>query len=158
MQVGLNSNVHVIDTSVILLRKAVYEDMVTVPEVLEEVRDESSRLYLEVIDLRVEEAREEFVERVRRAAEATGDVYKLSETDMKLIAKALELGAVIVTDDYAIQNVAKKLGLRFEEIIQRGIEKEFKWIRVCRGCGRKTRYEICEVCGSETRLKRVVKR
>lgn len=149
---------HVLDTSAILLRKAVFEDMVTVPEVIDEVKDDLSRLYLEVIDLRVEPARDEFVRRVVEAAESTGDVYKLSETDVRVLAKALEYGAVVVTDDYAVQNVARILGLRTENILQQGIKKEFKWIRVCRGCGRKTRNEICEVCGSETRLKRVVKK
>lgn len=149
---------HVIDTSAILLRKAVFDDMLTVPEVIEEVRDDFSKLYLEVISLRVEPAGEEYIQRVVEAAEKTGDIYKLSETDIKVLAKALEYGAVVVTDDYAVQNVAKNLGLKVERILQRGIKKEFKWIRVCRGCGRKTRSEICEVCGSETGLKRVVKK
>ncbi|WP_457591059.1 NOB1 family endonuclease [Geoglobus sp.] len=149
---------HVIDTSAILLRKAVFDEMLTVPEVIEEVKDDLSKLYLEVISLRVEPAVEEYVLKVVRAAERTGDIYKLSDTDVKVLAKALEYGAVLVSDDYAVQNVARALGLRVESVLQPGIKKEFKWIRVCRGCGRKTRSEICEICGSETRLKRVVKK
>ena len=146
---------HVLDASAIILRKAVFEDMITVPEVIQEIKDFSSRLYLLAVSIRVEEARDDFVEKVRKVAKVTGDIERLSDTDIKLIAKALEKNGILVTDDYSIQNVARKLGIRYENVIQKGIEKEFKWIRVCKGCGRKTEREICEICGSETRLKRV---
>ncbi len=146
---------HVLDASAIILRKAVFEDMITVPEVIQEIKDFSSRLYLLAVSIRVEEARDDFVEKVRKVAKVTGDIERLSDTDIKLIAKALEKNGILVTDDYSIQNVARKLGIRYENVVQKGIEKEFKWIRVCKGCGRKTEREICEICGSETRLKRV---
>ncbi|XAT64171.1 ribonuclease VapC [Geoglobus acetivorans] len=148
---------HVLDTSAIILRKAIYDDMVTVPEVVNEIRDENSKLYFEIKNIRVEDAREEFISEVKKAAQKTGDIYKLSETDIRVLAKALEYNATVVSDDYAVQNVAKKLGLKLEKILQKGIEKEFKWIRVCKGCGRRTEKEVCEICGSETRLKKVVK-
>jgi len=146
---------HILDASAIILRKAVFEEMVTIPEVIQEIKDPNSRLYMEVVDIRVEEAKDDFVEKVRKVAEVTGDIERLSETDIKLIAKALEKDGILVTDDYSIQNVARKLGIRYENVIQKGIEKEFKWIRVCKGCGRKTERKICEICGSETGLKRV---
>jgi len=147
----------VIDSTVIFLKKAIFDKMITIPEVIEEIKDSNSRLYLSIINLKIEEAKEEFIERVKEVAKRTGDIYRLSDTDIKLLAKALEHNAVIVTDDYSIQNVAKKLNLKFENVIQRGIEKEFKWIRVCIGCGRRTEKEICEVCGSPTKLRRVKK-
>ena len=147
----------VIDSTAIFLRKAIFDKMITIPEVIDEIKDPDSRLYLSLLDIRVEEAKREFVEKVKEVAKRTGDIYRLSDTDIKLLAKALEYNAVIVTDDYSIQNVAKKLNLRFEKVIQRGIEKEFKWVRVCIGCGRRTENEICEVCGSPTKLRRVKK-
>lgn len=147
----------VIDSMVIFMRKAFFKDMITIPEVIDEIKDENSRLYLSLINVRVEEAREEFIEKVKEAARKTGDIFRLSDTDVKLLAKALEYNATIVTDDYSIQNVAKELNLKFENVIQKGIEKEFKWVRVCIGCGRKTENEICEICGSETKLRRVKK-
>jgi len=147
----------VIDSTAIFLRKAIFDKMITIPEVIDEIKDPDSRLYLSLLDIRVEEAKREFIEKVKEVAKRTGDIYRLSDTDIKLLAKALEYNAVIVTDDYSIQNVAKKLNLRFEKVIQRGIEKEFKWVRVCIGCGRRTENEICEVCGSPTKLRRVKK-
>ncbi len=149
---------YILDASAIILRKAVFREMVTVPEVIQEIKDEKSRIYLDVVKIRVEEAKEEFVLEVIDTARKTGDAERLSDADIKLLAKALEINGILVTDDYSIQNVAKRLGIKFENIMQKGIEKEFKWIRVCRGCRKITQRKICEVCGSETYLKRVVKR
>jgi UPF0271 protein len=152
--------VYVIDSSVIFLKKAQYDTMVTIPEVVDEIKDENSRLYLSILDLKVEEASKENIEKVVKVAKRTGDIYKLSDTDIKLLAKTLdeiEKGndAVIVTDDYSIQNVAMFLGLKIENIIQPTISKAFKWIKVCKGCGRRVDGDICPVCGSETVLRRV---
>uniref|UniRef100_A0A7C3VJQ9 NOB1 family endonuclease n=1 Tax=Archaeoglobus fulgidus TaxID=2234 RepID=A0A7C3VJQ9_ARCFL len=152
--------VHVIDSSAIFQRKAVYKNMVTVPEVVAEILDEASALYLSVKNLKVEEASSESIEKVKKAAMRTGDIYKLSDTDIKVLAKALdeiEKGneVVLVTDDYAIQNVAMSLGIRFDGILHRQISKEFKWVKVCRGCGRKIESEVCPVCGSEAVIRRV---
>ncbi|MFN3383752.1 MAG: NOB1 family endonuclease [Archaeoglobaceae archaeon] len=154
--------VYVLDTGAIFQRKAVYERMVTIPEVVSEILDENSSLYFSVKNLRVESASEKSIEIVKKIAKKTGDIYKLSETDLKILAKAMderEKGndVVIVTDDYSIQNVAIALGIEFETVVQGGITKGFKWVRVCRGCGRKVENEICDVCGSETMLRRVKK-
>ncbi len=154
--------VYVIDSSVIFLKKAQYDTMVTIPEVVDEIKDENSRLYLSLLDLKVEEASKESIEKVVKVAKRTGDIYKLSDTDIKLLAKTLdeiEKGndAVLVTDDYSIQNVAMFLGLKIENIIQPTISKAFKWIKVCKGCGRRVEGDICPVCGSETILRRVKK-
>jgi len=154
--------VYVIDSSVIFLKKAQYDKMVTIPEVVDEIKDENSRLYLSILDFKVEEASKENIEKVVKVAKRTGDIYKLSDTDIKLLAKTLdeiEKGndAVLVTDDYSIQNVAMFLGLKIENIIQPTISKAFKWIKVCKGCGRRVEGDICPVCGSETILRRVKK-
>lgn len=154
--------VYVIDSSVIFLRKAHYGKMVTIPEVVDEIKDENSRLYLSLLDIKVEEASDESVEKVIRTAKKTGDIHKLSNTDIKLLAKTLDEmkkghEVVLVTDDYSIQNVAMFLGLKIENIIQPTISKAFKWIKVCRGCGRKIEGDICPVCGSEAILRRVKK-
>ncbi len=153
------SVIHVIDTSAIFLRK-VHGNAVTVPEVVEEVVDEESKLYFSVVNVRVEEAKPEFVSKVLRTAEETGDIYKLSKTDVMLLAKALEIRergeeVTVVTDDYSIQNVARVFELKVESIVQPGISKAFKWVKVCRGCGRQVDGDVCPVCGSEVVLRRV---
>lgn len=154
--------VYVIDSSAIFQRKAVYENMVTVPEVVAEIIDEASSLYFSVKNLRVEEASEDSIEEVIKAAEKTGDIHKLSNTDIKVIAKALDEikkgnEVVLVTDDYAIQNVAMALNIKFESIIMGKIAKEVRWVKICRGCGRKIDSDVCPICGSEAVIKRVRK-
>ncbi len=152
--------VYVIDSSVIFMRKAHYDKMVTIPEVVEEIKDENSQLYLSLLDVRVEEASDESVREVIRVAKKTGDIHKLSNTDIKLLAKTLderkkERDVVLVTDDYSIQNVAMVMGLKVENIVQPGISKAFKWVKVCRGCGRRIEDDVCPVCGSEAVIRRV---
>jgi UPF0271 protein len=152
--------VYVIDTRAVFMRKACYEEMITIPEVVDEIKDENSQLYFSILDLRVEEASEDNIKRVLNVAEKTGDIHKLSDTDVKLIAKALDEidkgnDVVLVTDDYSIQNVAMTLGLEIENVVQPTISKHFRWVKVCRGCGRKVEGEICPVCGSDVILKKV---
>lgn len=145
---------HVMDSSAIFRRKK-YDEMITVPEVVEEVKDENSRLFLSLMDINVEEPSEETVSTVKEAAEKSGDIYKLSQTDIKLIAKALEVEeSVLVTDDYAIQNVASLLNIEVDNILQPTISKTYKWVRMCKGCKRTIEYKICPICGSETVLKK----
>lgn len=145
--------VHVMDSSAIFRRKR-YEQMVTVPEVVEEIKDENSRLFLSLMDIEVEEPSEESVSTVKEVAAKSGDIYKLSNTDIKLIAKAVDLEGILVTDDYAIQNVASLLGIKVDNILQPAISRTYKWVRVCKGCKRTTEHNICPICGSETVLKK----
>ncbi len=92
---------------------------------------------------------------VVKAAKETGDFPVLSAVDMELLALALQLDATIITDDYAIQNVAAHLKLDFQGLHQDGIKEMRKWKWKCTSCGRyfNKHYDVCPVCGGE--LKRV---
>ena len=154
--------VYVLDSNAIFQRKAVYENMITVPEVVSEILDENSSIYFNVKGLKVESASDKSTNIVKEVSSKTGDIYRLSETDLKVLAKALdekEKGndVVLVTDDYSIQNVAMALGIKFETVVRQGISKGFKWVRVCKGCGRKIDSEICPICGSEAVMRKVKK-
>jgi UPF0271 protein len=94
---------------------------------------------------------EETVERIERAARETGDAGELSETDIRLVSAAFELDAPLVTDDYAMQNVAEKLGVDVEVIAREGIDEERDWLFQCGGCGREfdEHHDRCPICGSE---------
>ncbi len=140
-------------------------EFVTVREVIEELRSTDARLRAEVAlssgKLRVLEASEPWVSRVRRAAAESGDAARLSETDIKLLALALELAereeVVVMSDDYSVQNLASLLGLRFMPVAEAGIKRRFGWRKVCTGCGRVYPPEHrgeCTFCGSEVRLRR----
>ncbi len=154
--------VYILDSSAIFLRKGLYPSMLTVSKVLEEIKDRDSVSYLSLIDLEVRDPDYRDVEEVKKVARKTGDVYKLSETDVDLLALALKIKKegdmpVIVTDDYSIQNMARALGIKTDSIVQKGISEEVKWIRICKGCKRRVdgRHKFCPVCGSEVYLVRV---
>lgn len=99
--------------------------------------------------------------KAKAAAEATGDVARLSAADLELVALALEWapeGGLLLTDDYSVQNVAMRLGVPFQPIAQRGIQEEFQWRLRCTGCGRwfeeAPKSKECPICGSKLRSKR----
>jgi len=88
----------------------------TVPEVIEELKDDLSRVRYEVASVRVKEPEDWAVRRARRRARVTGDLVRLSKTDLKVLALAIELrekhDVVLVSSDYSVQNVALTLGIR----------------------------------------------
>ena len=108
---------------------------------------------------------QEAVEKVEECAIEVGDSFYLSETDKQVLALALDLknsGFIpqIVTDDYSIQNVAKRLGIEFTSLATFGIRRLLEWMRYCPACHREYAANCasteCLVCG--TALKRKPRR
>ena len=108
--------------------------------------------------VKIAEPADDSIQRVVDAAAETGDVKFLSETDIEILAAALERNLTIVTDDYAIQNAARKLNLNYETQVQEGIKQEIKWAFACEGCGKKygaaDSRRVCDICGSRVRRKK----
>lgn len=96
------------------------------------------------------------LDRVRKEAGRTGDLAKLSETDLEILALGLDHGYEIVSDDYAIQNVAEALGIPHRGIDQKGITHAIEWKARCTGCGKMFGPDVteCDVCGSPTKRKK----
>lgn len=103
------------------------------------------------------------VRAVEQASSRVGDVAVLSRADLEVLALALDLkrnglSPVIVSDDYAIQNVSETLDLEHASLANFGIKRKFDWVYYCPACFRRYRIEdaqrACRVCG--TRLKRKV--
>jgi UPF0271 protein len=143
---------YVLDSSAFINEYHTDEPMATVPMVREELEDESayrfdamegSGMYLHIPD-------EETVESIERAADETGDLAELSRTDIRLVAAAFELDGRLVTDDYAMQNVAEKLEVSVEVIAREGITEQRAWTFQCQGCGREfeEEHDRCPICGS----------
>jgi UPF0271 protein len=163
----------VLDTSAFLAGFdpfSVAEDQVTVPKVEEEIRGNSMTLVrfktaVENGKVKVKVPAEDFWNRVKASANMVGDSFFLSETDLQLLALALELKAEgctpqIVTDDYSIQNVATQNGIEFVSLATFGIRRLLEWIRYCPACHKEYPADYnstkCEVCG--TALKRKPRR
>lgn len=91
--------------------------------------------------------------KIKAAAESTGDIDRLSPTDMEVLSLAEELKAPLISDDYSIQNVANVVGIQCLPMEQRGIKKVFYWKYRCRGCGKEYDRDIkeCIICGHALR-------
>lgn len=149
---------YVLDSSAFIHEVDLPEPRATVPEVREELEDQSAYRFdaYEGAGMHIHIPEEGAIERIRRAAGERGDRSTLSETDVRLLAAAYELEATVVTDDYAIQNTASSLDIPVQPIAQEGIEEERDWQFQCAGCGREfdERHDRCPICGSDLSRKR----
>jgi endoribonuclease Nob1 len=98
---------------------------------------------------------------VEEATSRMGEAGYLSKADREVLALALDLKldgreTVIVSDDYAVQNVADQLEIGHSSLANFGIVHRFRWIMYCPACFRRYKppEKTCRVCG--TALKRKV--
>jgi UPF0271 protein len=143
----------------------------SVPEVGKELRDNSfSKLRFEAAaesgKLTVFKPDTFFRNMVNKYSKEVGDVNFLSEADMQILALALQLkeknySIKIITDDYSIQNVAKKINVDFASVNTMGIRFLFHWLLYCPGCRKKyaANYKaiLCEICGTKLKRKPLTK-
>ena len=95
------------------------------------------------------------IEKIRAAAKKTGDFAKLTQADFSIVALALEIKTMLVTDDYAVANVAASLKIPVKSTSSKGIKETRKWIAYCSACGRAFGPEAkeCPLCGNKLRRK-----
>jgi UPF0271 protein len=125
--------------------------------VLEEVKHHNVGSSLIHTRVQVTEPSAESVGRVRATASKTGDAGALSETDISLLALALDLKARgnvhLVSDDFAVRNVAEILSVPLSETSLKGGEwKNITWKLFCKGCGKQysnPKLTECPVCGTK---------
>ncbi len=148
---------YILDSSAFIHDFHTTEQMATIPLVREELEGETVYRYdaMEGSGMHVHIPNGDTVEKVRRAAKESGDLDVLSDTDIRLVATSFELDGVLVTDDYAMQNVAERLGVTVEAIARDGIEEAREWIHQCQGCGREfdEPQDRCVICGSDVTRK-----
>jgi len=146
----------VLDSSVFFTDYPVQGECYTTPSVVDELLDLKSKCRYDLLaatGLRVEIPESGDIARVKTAAEKSGDLPVISATDCDVLALALGLSATILTDDFAIQNVAATLKIKVQPLRQRAA-KPIAWKYRCSGCGRyyKTDGE-CPVCGAAIKRK-----
>ena len=144
---------NLLDSSAFINEYHTDEDIATIPLVKEELEGEAAFRFdaLEGSGMYLHIPEENTVERIERAARETGDLAELSETDVRLVAATFELDGRLVTDDYAMQNVAEKLDVSVEVIAREGISQQREWLFQCAGCGREfdENHDRCPICGSD---------
>lgn len=137
------------------------EKLYTTEEVLREVRHiKSSHSALETVmeagKLKVREPSIAQLEKVRVAATGTGDFATLSSADFSIVALALELDTPLVTDDFAVANVASMLGVSVIPATPgKKIKETRKWISYCSACAKTFggQKKECPLCGNTLKRK-----
>lgn len=120
------------------------------------------RIAIENGKLKVRTPNEASLNKVRASANVVGDSFFLSETDLQVLALAIELKTegydpLVVTDDYSIQNVANQIEIEFTSLATFGIRRRLHWTRYCPACHRQqpadSKLKKCEVCGTPLKRK-----
>jgi len=147
----------VLDATAFFVERPVEGELFTTPEVVAELVDLRAKCRYEALlatGLTVAGASSESIAKARGAAKKSRDIGVLSPTDLSVLALALDLGAVVYTDDFALQNAAIVLGVQTEPLQQRRAVR-VKWKYRCSGCGRYYSHEgECMVCGAAIRRTR----
>jgi UPF0271 protein len=154
---------YVLDTSLLLGGKDPPRDgrWATTPEAAAEVSPggRDARRYEQwiAVGLQVRSAGAESMLRVEDAAQAAGNHTRLSPADLSLAALALELQGLLISDDYTLLDVAKRVGVPTRTVNAEGIQGTLDFRPRCIGCGRwfeaMPKGGECTVCGSPVKPK-----
>ena len=148
----------VLDSSALFSMEDLPEgDCVCPPGVIDELRKyKDRRLDLWGDMLRVSDCSAESMEKVKEEARKSGDLGRLSPVDLTVIALGLDLGGVVYSDDYSIENVCTRLGIQYRPVGTGGIKKVKKWNYQCIGCKKwfKEKMDECPICGSPMKAHR----
>ena len=88
---------------------------------------------------------------VEKKAKDTGDFDVLSRVDIDIIALGYQYKGTIITDDFAIQNIALALNIKFLSCSGKIISEKRIWRYRCTACGHNEEIKLknCSVCGNE---------
>ena len=115
-------------------------------------------ILIETGRLTISNPESEFIEIVRNAANKSGDLHELSVEDVSVIALCLKLDAELITDDFAVSNVAKNLNIQVFPVMTNGIKNIVSWTYYCPGCNSNFSESMkCPKCGNTLKRKKLKK-
>ncbi len=126
----------------------------TVESVLKELKSLKARLKFEASSPIIYKPSKSTIEKIKYEAEKLNE-KNLSSTDIELLAAAYELSkkenAILLSDDFSVQNLAKHLNINFESISGKKIKRKVVWVYYCKICNSEIEFgeKKCKICGSE---------
>lgn len=158
----------IVDSTAIIHNKLTEEELnegeiLVVPQILkEELKTLSAKSTLEILEMEgkviLTTPSEEALDKAIILAKESGDFSALSEVDLQVIALSQDFpGAIVVSDDNAIQNVCAFMDVPVKSLLFK-IKKKREYFWKCTVCGSKyvEKRVQCTECGSP--LKRFYKR
>ena len=145
---------YVLDTCAFLSQKHPDGRLITIPQIELEIQNKQSLQYfsnIKEIGLEIREPSKENLEVIKSNAKKTGDLDVLSDTDLKILAIAYETESTIVSDDFAIQNVALYMNIEYISCSGKTIKELRKWKYKCSACNFVSikKNSECTTCGSK---------
>ena len=140
------------------------EEHHTTPEVFDEVQHikknhDALETLIQTKRLMVRNPEDEYVKIIKNKAGESGDIQELSKEDISILALCLELQGELVSDDFAVSNVASNLGIKVSSIMTSGIKDVGKWMYYCAGCGIEfEKISECPQCGNPLKKKLLKKK
>lgn len=131
----------------------------TTPKVYDEIKHikknhDALGILLETKRLILLEPEKIHMDEVIKMSKKTGDYNELSKEDISAIALCLQLNSELITDDFAVSNVAQSLGLKVSPIMTSGIQYVGSWVYYCPGCHKNfSKSTECPICGNQLRKK-----
>ena len=108
--------------------------------------------------LQIRDPSEKSIKNVIDVSKKTGDFQTISKQDISVIALAFENSIELVTDDFAVTNVAKQLQIQTCPLMTEGIKTVGKWISYCSICGKEfSEKNECPICGNKLNRKLIKK-
>lgn len=128
--------------------------------------DRARSMLVDTVDINWRDVSPAWLGEARRVAAASGDLPRLSDVDLDLLALAIGLDATLVTDDFRLRNAFSSNGGAVEAAGVNKTTAVWSWALKCSGCGlqsevpenvqrsKKDDIGSCERCGSPLKLKR----
>jgi len=135
------------------------DDYYTTPLVFEEIQHikknhDALGILLETKRLKIMDPDKTHTDKIIKIAKDTGDFQQMSEQDISVVALGLKFNGEIVTDDFAISNISKNIGLQVIPIMTSGIKDIGKWVHYCTGCKKNFSEKLeCPLCGNSLKRK-----
>ncbi|MEM0073235.1 MAG: hypothetical protein QW364_01165 [Thermoplasmatales archaeon] len=130
-------------------------EYLTTKSVFSEIKGKKMMKSIEIRSdfIEIVEPTEASISLIRKKASETGDIFELSSTDIDVLALALDKKATLLTNDLAIQNVCRSIGINYDSFKGKKITTRIEWGYRCIGCGRRFTVKLkeCPHCGSELR-------
>jgi endoribonuclease Nob1 len=91
---------------------------------------------------------------VKSLAKQIGE-NRLTEADISILAIAKDYSAILVTDDFAVCNLARTIPVGLLNLGTKGIRETRKWIKFCTNCGEgyPSTQLVCSICGNKLHVR-----
>ena len=122
-----------VDTNVIIHGRGLNGELITVPEVLNELKSREASTSAHGFQIDTFTPSKQSIEKVDEKAEEINS--KASEVDRKLLALSMEKNITLMTDDKELQNLGLHLEVDVEGFMDPVTDEKLSWKMKCPICG-----------------------